>query len=210
MRVPLFSLAVPSLALILFAAPARADDVPVPVVADDRKVEFTVDADDADATLERRMNTVEGWETTYGVPFFHSTEQWDTACAAPCIVRLDPNATYRVGGTGVATSRSFTLPKEGPHVLHIGERSAFFHSVGAGFTTAGVVVTLVGVVSTVYSPSITSTQAEADVRKAGLVILMSGVALLAIGIPLLLTGNSRVTTDRGVRVAQALGGTFAF
>ena len=164
-------------------------------------------------TIERRAHTVEGWETTYFVPFFHSTEQWETACAAPCVVHLDANATYRVGGSGVATSRSFTLPKvpaSAPLTLHVQARSAILSSAGTVLTTAGAVVTLVGLVSTLYSPSITSTQAETDVRKASVVILISGGVLLAVGIPLLLTGKSKVTTDGERRVARALGGAFTF
>lgn len=226
MRVACPAAGISCLALLLAPAPARADDagsvhkplspgspLAVTVVPEDRKVEVAVSADSPEVTIERRAHTVEGWETTYLVPFFHSTEQWETACAAPCVVHLDSNATYRVGGSGVATSRSFTLPKvgaSGPLTLHVQARSALLATAGTVLTTAGAVVTMVGLVSTLYSPSITSTQAEAEVRKASVVILISGGVLLAVGIPLLLTGKSKVTTDGERRVARALGGSFTF
>ncbi len=177
--------------LAVWAAPAiaRADD--------DEKVTVIVDADDDQAQIQRRANTVEGWQTTLGIPIFTSTEQWEPVCVAPCKVQLSPHATYRVSGRGVADSHDFVLPKGDELRLEVRARSAFWHGAGVGLTVLGGMLTAVGGISTSVAGNITSTDAEATVRSFGVTFLVAGVVMLATGVPLWITQRSAVRTADG-------------
>lgn len=121
------------------------------------QVMMVVEADSPGALIERRANSVEGWQTTLGIPVYTSTEQWEPACATPCRVMVNPNTAFRVNGRGIATSREFVLPSEGASGevrLDIRTRSAFWHDVGQAMTLVGTVLVVVGGISTLYAPSI--------------------------------------------------------
>ncbi len=187
-----------AVALSGIAGVARADDAPPanPPDAAEKRIDVSVDADGPGATIERRANTVEGWQTTLGIPVYSATQQWEPSCVAPCRVKLDPNSTYRATGDGVAASSTFTLPSgKGAVSLHVHTRSAFLHDAGIGLTTFGAIFTVVGGVSSLYAKNITSTDAEATVRGFGLTILITGAVFLAVGLPLWLGGKSVVTAE---------------
>jgi hypothetical protein len=193
---------------------ARADDEPAtsataPVVTapppapapekkdDDDKVRLTVTADDDHVILERRANTVEGWQTTLGIPVFTATEQWEPVCAVPCTVQLSPHAAFRVNGRGIASSHEFLLPK-GPDVkLEVSGRSSFWYGAGTGLTIVGGLLLAVGATSTLVAGNITSTDAETTLRGFGVTFLIAGAAMLVAGIPLILTGKSTVRSADG-------------
>jgi hypothetical protein len=212
------SLAGLPLALLLLAtAPAAQGDeseIPAPATipaSGERKIEIIVDADEDGALLERRVNTVEGWQATLGIPVYSSTQQWEPACVAPCKLKVDADSAYRVSGEGIATSRTFTLPAlNDPLKLHVHGRSAFLYGAGQGLTTVGTVFVLFGGISTLYSKSITSTDAEESLRSVGVAVLITGAVFVAVGLPLWLSGKSTVRTDGGQRVAGSLQRLFTF
>jgi hypothetical protein len=172
------------------AGSALADD-------DEPKVQLTVTADDDRVLLERRANTVEGWQTTLGIPVFTATDQWEPACAVPCTVHLSPHAAYRVNGRGIAASHEFLLPKGDDVTLQVTARPAFWYGAGVALTVVGGILAVVGGTSTLVAGNITSTDAETTVRSFGAAFLISGGLMLAAGIPLWLTGKSTVRAADG-------------
>lgn len=173
------------------ARDAAADD------GDEEKVTLTVESDDPHVLIERRANTVEGWQTTFGIPVFTATEQWEPACAVPCKLHISPHAAYRATGRGVASSHEFVLPKGNDLHLDVHARSAFWYSAGIAGTIFGTLLVAGGAISTSLSGNITSTEAEQNVRSFGVVFLVTGAVLLGVGVPLWLTGRSTVSTTDG-------------
>jgi hypothetical protein len=197
--------------LVAVPSSARADDEPPiaagadarPAVAalekkdDDDKIRLTVTADDDHVLLERRANTVEGWQTTLGIPVFTSTEQWEPACAVPCTMQVSPHAAFRVNGRGIASSHEFLLPK-GPDVkLDVTARSSFWYGAGTALTVVGALLVAVGGTSALVAGNITSTDAETTVRGFGVTFLVAGAVMLITGVPLVLTGKSTVRSADG-------------
>jgi hypothetical protein len=197
--------------LVAVPSSARADDEPPiaagadarPAVAalekkdDDDKIRLTVTADDDHVLLERRANTVEGWQTTLGIPVFTSTEQWEPACAVPCTIQISPHAAFRVNGRGIASSHEFLLPK-GPDVkLDVTARSSFWYGAGTALTVVGALLVAVGGTSALVAGNITSTDAETTVRGFGVTFLVAGAVMLITGVPLVLTGKSTVRSADG-------------
>jgi hypothetical protein len=197
--------------LVAVPSSARADDEPPiaagadarPAVAapekkdDDDKIRLTVTADDDHVLLERRANTVEGWQTTLGIPVFTSTEQWEPACAVPCTIQVYPHAAFRVNGRGIASSHEFLLPK-GPDVkLDVTARSSFWYGAGTALTVVGALLVAVGGTSALVAGNITSTDAETTVRGFGVTFLVAGAVMLITGVPLVLTGKSTVRSADG-------------
>ena len=181
-----------------FSAEARAEDEKdKDKDKDDEKVTLAVDSDDARVLIERRANVVEGWQTTFGIPVFTSTEQWEPVCAVPCKLHLSPHAAFRVSGRGIAPSHEFLLPKGNEVHVDAHARSSFWYSAGIASTIFGALFIAAGAVSTGLSGNITSTEAETQVRSFGVVFLVTGAVLLGVGVPLWLTGRSTVTSADG-------------
>ena len=190
--------ALPLLVLVLAARPTRA--LADGDGAEEPKVTLAVEADDAAVLVERRANVVEGWQTTFGIPVFTATEQWEPICAVPCTLRVSPHAAYRINGRGIATSHEFLLPKGSELHLDVSTRPAFFYSAGIASTVIGSLLVLGGVVSTYFAGNITNTEAESSVRSFGVAFLVTGGLMLAAGVPLWVTGRSTVRTKDGQRL----------
>ena len=207
MSISLCRVAVAVCAPLLLSSVARADD------KDDEKpkVNLAVTADKVGVVIEHRVNGVEGWQTTLGVPIYTSTQQWEPVCVAPCNVKVDPNAIFRVGGVGVAPSRDFVLPAQRKELrLQVSAGSGPAYDLGLGLTTTGALFAGIGVIPLVYAGSLTNTSAEETVRGLGVGILGAGVLMLAIGVPLWLLGKSTVfACPDGARIAKS-GGALAF
>jgi len=163
------------------------------------QVMLVVEADDRGAIVERRANSVEGWQTTLGIPVYSATEQWEPVCVAPCRVWTSPTTAFRVTGRGIATSHDFVVPDTASDEvrLDIRTRSAFWHGVGQFMTIVGSVLVVAGGISTLYAPSITSTDAEQSLRSFGVSFLAGGVLMMGIGIPLWITQRSQVRGPDG-------------
>lgn len=160
---------------------------------------MVVESDSPGTLIERRANTVEGWQTTLGIPVYTSTEQWEPACAAPCRVLVNPSSAFRVTGRGIATSRDFVLPADAKEEvrLDVRTRSAFWHGVGQAMTLVGSVLVVVGGISTLYANSITDTDEEKTLRRFGVSFLAGGGLMMGIGIPLWITQRSWVRGPDG-------------
>jgi hypothetical protein len=184
------------LGLALFVA---ALSLPASALADDdeQKVTLAVEADDSAVLVERRGNVVEGWQTTFGIPVFTSTEQWEPVCAVPCRLKVSPHAAYRISGRGIASSHEFLLPKGSEVNLAVNTRPALLYSAGVAATVVGGLLVLGGVVSTYFAGNITNTDAESSLRSFGVAFLVSGGLLLAAGVPLIVTGKTSVKTTDG-------------
>jgi hypothetical protein len=181
-----------SLAVLLaLAIPARArgdEAAPpppaAPLVSIDSTRPFTV--------IERRANEIRGWNLSVP-PIYVSTEQWETACVAPCLAPLDPNGVYRVGGGGVAASSPFVLPRTTPLHLHVRAGSRFWHSAGFVTLIAGGVAMIAGGV--VAGSGSGADAHETTITGAG--IAGAGLAVLVVGAAVWLTAASTVTGDDG-------------
>ena len=132
---------------------------------EDDKVNVTVSSDDPSALVERRANVVEGWQTTFGIPVFTVTEQWEAVCATPSTMHAFRNAAYRVNGRGVATSHEFVLPKGNDVQLEVHSRAAFWYSTGVASAVIGGLFVLGGVISTYFAGNVTNTEAESTIRQ---------------------------------------------
>jgi hypothetical protein len=62
---------------------------------------------------------------------------WDVVCASPCDQALPTNKTYRIGGSGVRTSRTFEIQPGTRSTLEVDPASSGAH-------TGAIVVTVVG------------------------------------------------------------------
>jgi hypothetical protein len=160
--------------------------------------------------LERRQTAAEGWSATIW-PGYQYVETWEVACAAPCTTTVDAASTYRVNGSGVSTSRNFSLPPgRDPLKLHLVGRSAVLHSTGIVLTFVGGIVAVTGAVGLFSSPALSDAAAAADVRGAGWAALGSGVLALAIGIPMWIATYSVARTSDGQTLGSAAAERLAF
>jgi hypothetical protein len=167
------------------AAPASSPVAPLVVIDSTRS--FTA--------VERRANHVLGWSLTLPFPAYVSTEQWEPVCVAPCSLRLDPNAIYRVGGGGVAPSGAFALPHGGdPLRLHVHAGSSFLHDGGIVLTVLGAGSVLAGIA---IAGASTAAADPAGTVKAGAVFFAPGALALVVGAVLWLTNGSSVVADDG-------------
>ena len=179
---------------LLVPCAARAEEPPPepppplpPLVSIDSTRPFTV--------VERRANHVTGWSLTVPFPAYVVTEQWEPVCVAPCELRLDPNAVYRVGGGGVAPSGNFPIPRGADSLrLHVHAGSAFWHS-------AGIVTTILGAASVTAGLAFTGgatveTNPELALRE-GFAFIVPGVVALVTGAALWIFCGSSVTGDDG-------------
>jgi len=171
------------------SAPAAAASAPAESPA---QVLVSIKSTREGTVVERRANHVKGWSLTLPFPAYTSTEQWEPVCVAPCAMRLDQNAIYKIDGVGVAPSSAFVLPRS-PELLelrvHAG--SKLWHDVGRGTTVLGVVTLIVG--AAVAAGASTA----ADAGRTLLYVCTPGLALTAIGGVLWGVNGSSVRTSSG-------------
>jgi hypothetical protein len=193
-RIPFPRLRRASLALVVLAFPTAAlADEPAPASASAPAPLVMIDSTRPFTVIERRANEIRGWNMSFP-PSYVRTEQWETACVAPCLAPLDPNGVYRVGGGGVAPSSPFVLPRDPGLHLHVRAGSSFWHQTGIGaFVVGGLTMVLGGVVA-----GSASSQSDAhQTAITGAEIAAPGLAVLALGAILWLTSASVVTTADG-------------
>lgn len=106
--------------VICTASLAHADEAPPPQTDAPETITVKLDSNREGTLLERRANRVRGWQLTLPLPSYVVTEQWEPVCYAPCVVKLDANSMYSIGGASAASSSTFGLPRgHDPLVLHV-------------------------------------------------------------------------------------------
>jgi hypothetical protein len=171
---------------LLPAGAARAEDN-----ADKAKVEKTdakaepavpveLNADDARATIERRVAT----STPSGLPFLETgvlqIGHWEHACVMPCAdVKLDPKYTYRVAGDGLVPTDSFAIPRDGRVKVDAKMGSSTGRVTGVVATAGGALLMLGGGLALASTPILDSN----DVGSKGFrsAVLAGGVGALSVG-----------------------------
>lgn len=182
-----------ALSSVLVAAPVvRAEETGTETVT------VKLDSNRDGTLLERRANRTRGWQLTLPVPSYIVTEQWEPVCYAPCVVKLDANSLYSIGGASAATSSTFGLPRgHDPLVLHVHAGSSTAYTVGVVTTFFGIVSTLVGgsiALSTVSQSDVVSTQ---NFRYSGLGLIGSGVVATVVGVIVWVANRTKVMTEDG-------------
>lgn len=144
-------------------------------------------ADEGNATLEKRTGT----SVATGLGPFEtgvmSLGHWQSVCIAPCQVRLDTNASYRVSGDGLVPSNSFTLPRNEDHVrvdAKMGSSPA--RVAGMIFTAGGVASLAAGGLALLATPILASEDVGSEGFRTG--VLAGGIGAVSVGAIALTTG----------------------
>jgi hypothetical protein len=171
-----FALAFPSLA---FAEEPKAEAKPGPVVE--------LSADEGNATIEKRTGT----SAATGLGPFEtgvlSVGHWQEVCVAPCQVRLDPNASYRVSGDGLVPTGSFMLPRNEDRVRVDAKMGSSPARVGGMLLTAGGIGSLaLGGLALIATPILASEDVGSEGFRTG--VLAGGIGAVSVGAIALTTG----------------------
>lgn len=171
---------VPATPASVEAAPAARPSHPAAPTASGPTVELS--ADDARATIERRVGTT----SPGGMPLLEtglfSVGHWEQQCVAPCSVQLDPRYTYRVSGDGLVPTDGFAIPRSGA-----GDRvrvdatmgSSTGRVVGAASTVGGAGLMALGTLALILTPIFESNDVGSDGFRTGLAV--GGVSALSVG-----------------------------
>ncbi len=154
------------------------------------------------------------WQNRWGVLRSGYALGLERVCTAPCGKEVAPG-DYFIGGDGIRSSATFTLPPGGPVQLDVTARAwAGPAGAGAGLTAVGGVAAAVGAVLLIVgakkdvaplgNPWFTN-EAGRSFTIAGGAVLGSGVAMLIPGIVLLVHYRTTVAID-GSRIALAAQG----
>ena len=167
-----FALALPSM--------AHAEETkPGPVVE--------LSADEGPATIEKRTGT----SAATGLGPFEtgvmSLGHWQEVCVAPCQVRLDPNASYRVAGDGYVPTHSFILPRNEDKVRVDAKLGSSPARISGILLTAGGVASLVaGGLALAATPILQSEDVGSEGFRTA--VLAGGVGAVSVGAIALTTG----------------------
>lgn len=175
-----FALALPSL--------AHADEpAPAPKPAEKTGPLVELNADEDGATIEKRTATT---GATYLGPFeagVLSTGHWQEVCVAPCQVRLDPNASYRVSGDGLVPTRSFILPRNEERVRVDAKMGSSPVRVGGMVLTGGGAASiLAGGLALAISPILASEEVGSEGFRTA--VVAGGIGAVSLGAIALTTG----------------------
>jgi hypothetical protein len=174
-----------------------------------KKVNVELDADHAQATIERRA----GSTSVEGIPFVDaSLAHWEHACEAPCALALDPHFSYRVSGDGLVPTASFSLPHDRDRVridARMGSSTTRLFGLVLGGSGLGALA--LGTAAMIASPILESQDVGSRSFRSGLLaggIGVAGAGLIAAGagLYLFLSNGSVAHVDSGVGTALARGG----
>jgi hypothetical protein len=115
---------------------------------------------------------------------------WRVLCEHPCAARAFVGAEYRVAGTGIIPSRTFSIdPNPGPFVLRANVASTAARTVGIALTMTGGLALLY--VSGWLGMETIGEAEHSDAATAPAIVAVSGIVLLTAGIvQLATTGTS--------------------
>lgn len=169
---------------------------------------LTLETSNTNVVLEKiiREGAYAGSSST-GVAISMIGMEWETVCTVPCGKNLDPNAKYRVAGSGVTPTYPFLVPRQDKLTLKVdpGSNGAWtaglvFTSLGAGVATSGII--FYAVFSAIDPASESSKSTWDTMKTAGLVMMVSGGVMLVGGIVMMVQNRTVVTTDDGKRLAK--------
>jgi hypothetical protein len=123
-----------------------------------------------------------------------SFETWKSVCTAPCGKPVAAGE-YRVGGSGVASSRTFLVTGDSDLKVKSGSSAAM--TVGILFFTVGIGTVLVG------SMVVATAGDDLDKMKTGGYAIAAGLGGIALGLPIWLTNRTRVTVTPHVGPSSA-------
>ena len=110
-----------------------------------RAVTVELHADDAHATIERRTEAKGLSAFPIKDASLASIATWESACVAPCALRLDARYSYRIAGEGLVPSDVFTLPQDRDHLRLDAKMGSALGRVGGWILTgAGAAGVLLG------------------------------------------------------------------
>ena len=183
-----FALALPSIALA--EEPKTSENTaekPADKPAGKAGPVVELSADENGATIEKRT-------ATSGVTGLGPLEtgalsigHWQEVCVAPCQVRLDPNASYRVSGDGLVPTHSFILPRNEDRVRVDARMGSSPARLGGILLTAGGIASLAaGGLALAVSPVL----ASEDVGSEGFrtAVIAGGIGAVSLGAIALTTG----------------------
>lgn len=160
---------------VAVAAPARAR-AEEPASADDGLVPVVFEPREPHVVLERRPERRTGVDSEGGTAI----------CVAGCRTRLDPRATYQVGGTWV-TPQAFRLPAgaRGPLRITAEAGSSRTEQLGVGLALGGGMMLALGGVTTGALLGLGATKNE-EAGSPAVVALTSAISVAAAGLVMLL------------------------
>ncbi len=171
----------------------------------EEKVAVELNADDARATIERRVATT----TPSGVPFLETgilqIGHWEHACVAPCAdVKLDPRYTYRVAGDGLVPTDSFAIPKDGHVKVDAKMGSSAGRVTGVVATAGGALLMLGGGLALASTPILENNDVgskgfRSAVLAGGVGALSVGAIAATVGLVLWLSNGSSAHTEMAAR-----------
>jgi len=164
-------------------------------------IDLSVESSRPNTVIEHRLYTTSQWQSALGLPIYTWGDAWDQVCVAPCSVKVDPQASYRVGGEAAPSSR-FVLPQGKSKVhLRVHAGSGFWYDAGVILASVGGTSTLAGGIVVFVAPKLSDAVSETTTREIGFALLGTGIAMLLVGVPLWLANGSSVTTDDGTKLA---------
>ena len=173
-----------------FAALTIVSVVPVSAYADEPSAPATtgvpativeLSADDQRATIERRVGTT----SPSGLPIIETgilnMGQWESACIAPCEVKLDPRYAYRVAGDGLVPTDAFGLPRSGDRVRVDAKMGSSTSRVAGALTTAGGLGAIaLGGLALIATPILHGEELGSEGFRTG--VLAGGIGAVSVGL----------------------------
>jgi hypothetical protein len=164
-------------------------------------IDLSVESSRPNTVIEHRLYTTSQWQSALGLPIYTWGDAWDQVCVTPCSVKVDPHASYRVGGDAAPSSR-FVLPQGRSKLrLRVHAGSGFWYDAGVILASVGGTSTVAGGIVVFIAPKLSDAVSETTTREIGFALLGTGVALLLVGVPLWLANGSSVATDDGTKLA---------
>ncbi len=174
-----------------------------------KTVTVELQASSTRATIEKRVGTTSLPALPFSDTSFGSVSHWESACIAPCELKLDPHYAYRVAGDGLTPSDSFALPRSRDRVTLSAEMgSSPARLAGMALTAVGTGTTLLGGTALLISPVLESQDVGSKgfrtaMLAGGAVFVAAGVLELGLGLYLWMSNGTTVRADHGVLSAKA-------
>lgn len=182
------------------AAPAPAAGPPAPGAPAADGVVVHLDADNPQATLQRRAGTASFVIATSRGTATAQGESWEDVCVTPCDTRIAKNQTVRVAGDGVTPSSNFVLARDAKLDAKTGNLGV--RTGGVWLASLGIAAAVTGGVMLLVQSNVPSNGHE--IFSPGLMYGLIGGGLVATGagIAMIISSGTSVKDDQGSAVAR--------